>query len=166
RTTTIMIVEAIYISSLCGMELFTSPGPRTNIPPPAGGLLIGLAQLFSILTRKALLGASMVYKDVGSLFWRAMPGFEGREKPQSWNSIIFTVGTISGACTLSFVFSPFENLPSLFIPFEHAMIGGFLIVLGSRIAGGCTSGHGISGMSLLSISSVITIGTAMMAGFL
>jgi uncharacterized membrane protein YedE/YeeE len=36
--------------------------------------------------------------------------------------------------------------------------------VGSRMAGGCPSGHGISGMSLLSISSVVTIASAFGAG--
>lgn len=37
------------------------------------------------------------------------------------------------------------------------------MIFGSRLAGGCTSGHGISGMSQLSISSVISV-AAMFAG--
>jgi uncharacterized membrane protein YedE/YeeE len=31
------------------------------------------------------------------------------------------------------------------------------MVFGARIAGGCTSGHGISGMSLLSVASIISV---------
>lgn len=36
-----------------------------------------------------------------------------------------------------------------------AFIGGFLILFGARLAGGCTSGHIISGMSQLAVSSTI-----------
>lgn len=39
--------------------------------------------------------------------------------------------------------------------YRDAFIGGFLIVLGARIAGGCTSGHIISGITQLSVSSMI-----------
>jgi len=39
--------------------------------------------------------------------------------------------------------------------YRDAFIGGFLIVFGARIAGGCTSGHIISGMTQLSISGFI-----------
>jgi uncharacterized membrane protein YedE/YeeE len=39
--------------------------------------------------------------------------------------------------------------------YRDAFIGGFLIVFGARIAGGCTSGHIISGMTQLSISAFI-----------
>ena len=37
------------------------------------------------------------------------------------------------------------------------------MIFGARLAGGCTSGHGISGMSTFSISSIITV-MAMLSG--
>lgn len=39
--------------------------------------------------------------------------------------------------------------------YRDAFLGGFLIVFGARLAGGCTSGHIISGMTQLSVSSFI-----------
>lgn len=42
---------------------------------------------------------------------------------------------------------------------SEAFVGGILLFLGARIAGGCTTGHGLSGLSLLSILSLITIGS-------
>jgi len=36
-----------------------------------------------------------------------------------------------------------------------ALIGGFLILFGARLAGGCTSGHGLSGIAQLSVSSIL-----------
>lgn len=39
--------------------------------------------------------------------------------------------------------------------YRDAFIGGFLIIVGSRIAGGCTSGHIISGITQLSVSGLI-----------
>lgn len=45
----------------------------------------------------------------------------------------------------------------------QAVLGGAVMLFGSRLAGGCTSGHGISGMSLLSISSFVSV-AAMFAG--
>jgi uncharacterized membrane protein YedE/YeeE len=38
-----------------------------------------------------------------------------------------------------------------------ALIGGFLMLFGSRLGGGCTSGHGISGMPLLNMLSVVAV---------
>jgi hypothetical protein len=39
--------------------------------------------------------------------------------------------------------------------YRDAFIGGFLIVFGARVAGGCTSGHIISGITQLSVSGLI-----------
>lgn len=39
--------------------------------------------------------------------------------------------------------------------FLHAFLGGFLIIFGARMAGGCTSGHIISGGSLLIVGSLV-----------
>jgi uncharacterized membrane protein YedE/YeeE len=47
--------------------------------------------------------------------------------------------------------------------FAMAFAGGFVMLLGARIADGCTSGHGISGMAQLALGSFIAVG-AMFAG--
>jgi uncharacterized membrane protein YedE/YeeE len=44
-----------------------------------------------------------------------------------------------------------------------AFLAGFVMLLGARIAGGCTSGHGISGMAQLSVGSTVAV-AAMFAG--
>ena len=44
-----------------------------------------------------------------------------------------------------------------------AFLGGFVMVLGARIADGCTTGHGISGIAQLAISSTVAV-AAMFAG--
>jgi uncharacterized membrane protein YedE/YeeE len=38
-----------------------------------------------------------------------------------------------------------------------SFIGGLFLVLGARVAGGCTSGHGISGFGELAINSMLTV---------
>jgi hypothetical protein len=47
----------------------------------------------------------------------------------------------------------FGNRPRL--RFVHAFIGGFLLLFGSRLAGGCTSSHVISGMSQMALSGIV-----------
>lgn len=47
----------------------------------------------------------------------------------------------------------FGNRPKL--RFAHAFLGGFLLLLGSRIAGGCTSSHIINGMSQMAVSGIL-----------
>jgi uncharacterized membrane protein YedE/YeeE len=39
-----------------------------------------------------------------------------------------------------------------------AFAGGFILLLGARIADGCTSGHGLSGMAQLAVSSTLAVG--------
>ena len=53
--------------------------------------------------------------------------------------------------------------PEVNIGALRAITGGAMLIFGARLAGGCTSGHGISGMSQLSVSSFITV-TAMFGG--
>ena len=47
--------------------------------------------------------------------------------------------------------------------FAMAFAGGFIMLLGARIADGCTSGHGISGSAQLAIGSFIAV-AAMFGG--
>ena len=47
--------------------------------------------------------------------------------------------------------------------FMLAFVAGFLMLMGARIADGCTSGHGISGIAQLAIGSFLAVG-AMFAG--
>jgi uncharacterized membrane protein YedE/YeeE len=76
----------------------------------------------------------------------------------------FALGTLLGSRMLSGTaerqFGPIEVIE---IRMVRAIGGGILLTIGSRMAGGCTSGHGISGMSMLSISSFITV-AAMFSG--
>ncbi|KAI3387504.1 hypothetical protein SNEBB_003076 [Seison nebaliae] len=46
------------------------------------------------------------------------------------------------------------------------IIGGFLIVFGARAAGGCTSGHGLSGAGLLSFPSLLVVASIFGGGIL
>src|SRR5204862_6892357 len=46
-----------------------------------------------------------------------------------------------------------------------AVVGGFMMAVGSRIAGGCTSGHGISGMAQFGISSFVSVSAMFASAF-
>ena len=102
--------------------------------------------------------------------------YETASLPKNWQGLIaFALGTYCGARI------PMHLLPSLILIPTYSVLGGCgdcesdtvatgslfmggtLIILGSRIAGGCTSGHGISGMSMGAKSSFITV-AAMFAG--
>ncbi|QGI77369.1 hypothetical protein CEK25_004098 [Fusarium fujikuroi] len=119
--------------------------------------------LFSILVRRSMIGISGSYEEVGNHFWwltRDAPW------PTSRQNTLFAVGMTSGAWVLAKVLPSFvkghvvETEPLL------AGVGGFLMIVGSRLAGGCPSGHGVSGLSLMSTSSLVTMSTAFAAGSL
>ena len=48
----------------------------------------------------------------------------------------------------------------------NAFLGGVLIIFGARLAGGCTSGHIISGMTQLSVSGILFAATVFGGGML
>jgi uncharacterized membrane protein YedE/YeeE len=56
----------------------------------------------------------------------------------------------------------FGNRPQLRL--VHAFFGGFLLLIGSRIAGGCTSSHVISGMSQMAVSGMLFAAAVFAAG--
>ena len=156
QTTALVGFETLLSATATIAALATTTGPDAGIHPIVGGLLVGGAQLLSLLLRKSLIGVSTSYEEIGEWFWSAIRG----GGVQKYTSILFSLGVLSGSWLVGYV-SPHLAKPgeANVSPF-FAAAGGFFMVVGSRMAGGCTSGHGISGMSLLSTSSVITMGAA------
>jgi uncharacterized membrane protein YedE/YeeE len=72
------------------------------------------------------------------------------------------MGAVLGSCALSRAAS-LPLAPDIGISAIKATIGGVVLVFGARVGGGCTSGHGITGMSQLSIASFVTV-AAMFGG--
>lgn len=87
-----------------------------------------------------------------------------KNKP-AWNyGMLFLVGTFLGAGVSALTSRSFrvETVPSVWAErfgpsagkrMLGAFVGGILILYGARMAGGCTSGHGISGSLQLALSS-------------
>ena len=72
-----------------------------------------------------------------------------------WQVVYLWIGATLGAF-LSSYYSGVFNLQDGFHP-AFCFFGGFCMLFGSRIAGGCTSGHGISGMAELSLTSLVAV---------
>ncbi|WP_298355792.1 YeeE/YedE thiosulfate transporter family protein [Rhodoblastus sp.] len=89
--------------------------------------------------------------------------------PFSWDySMLFLVGLMAGALVSSLASGTFrlEAVPhfwrarfggSLIKRFVAAFVAGALLMFGARMAGGCTSGHGLSGTLQLALSSWIFV---------
>ncbi|KAI1142994.1 hypothetical protein F5Y05DRAFT_138774 [Hypoxylon sp. FL0543] len=169
QTSTFVIVESLFGGIIAGIVYLAAPESGGLVGPVAGGLLIASAQLLSIVTRRSLLGTSSSFEEVGDYFWWAV----GRGvRPMSYTAIALTTGMIAGALSVSLASPSTRVAPEIVIGPNKAVLGGMLLSIGSRMAGGCTSGHGISGVSLLSVSSFVTVvaifaggmGTAMIMG--
>lgn len=125
--------------------------------PLAGGLLIGLAATFLLLLNGRIAGISNI---VGGL-WSAQRG----EISWRW---LFVAGLLAGGATLWLV-HPAAFGPSPSSPTKLAL-AGLLVGMGACLGNGCTSGHGVCGLSRRSLRSLAAtlafMGTAMATVYL
>lgn len=118
----------------------------------AGGLLIGLAAALMLLALGRIAGVSgLAAKAVGL-------GGSGIAPSQAW---MFVIGLPLGALIVALVSGGIEA--SFASPFTLA-VAGLLVGIGTRLGSGCTSGHGVCGVSRLSARSIVATATFMAAG--
>lgn len=149
--------------------------PLSGLVPPAyGGLLIGTAQLATTLLTGHAIGASAVYQDLATYIDRRYIRKSGDKNRPAFltPSLIFSGGVVAAAATLSLMVPKIRGAsPASFSmpnPRNAALtvFGGAAMVFGARIAGGCTSGHGISGLAKFSLASLVTTVAMFTAGVL
>ena len=121
----------------------------------AGGLVLGLAAALFILVNGRILGISGIL--AGLL--RPMRGDAG------WR-IAFLLGLLAAPVTLSW-FAPagLVAAPRLETAYPVLLLAGLLVGFGTRMASGCTSGHGVCGLSRLSARSLVATLCFMAVGF-
>lgn len=147
--------EVLLIAAIAGIDRLglSRHGQRFWLDPVTGGMLIGVAQASSVLLLKKTLGISSAYSELAG---HVKSILKGQRLGGSFGNICFACGVIFGARLASHrIPVVVENGPS--VGSLTAILGGFCSIFGARLAGGCTSGHGISGMSTLSISSFVTV---------
>ena len=115
-----------------------------------GGALIGLAAVLLMLGLGRIFGATGILS--GLVF------FENREE-LSWRAAL-VIGMILAPML---IFGVTGALPALTIPVSPAMIviGGIIVGLGASLGSGCTSGHGVCGLSRISVRSLVAVPTFM-----
>ena len=119
-----------------------------------GGLVIGFAAALMLLGLGRIAGVS-------GLAARAT-GIADSGTPRSI-AIAFVIGLPLGASIASFIAGGVEtHFPSSVMPL---VIGGLLVGYGTRLGSGCTSGHGVCGMSRLSPRSLLATAIFMGIGF-
>jgi uncharacterized protein len=119
----------------------------------AGGLLIGAAAAMFILLNGRIAGISGI---VGGLL-----------KPAR-GDITWRVAFVAGMFLAPAVYVLFGTIPRPQIDagWTALVAAGLLVGIGTRYGSGCTSGHGVCGLSRLSPRSVVATVTFMGAGFL
>ncbi|KAK3073729.1 hypothetical protein LTR53_004426 [Teratosphaeriaceae sp. CCFEE 6253] len=163
------ILYLLLAGGVAGLLSFTSAQGFHAVSPGAGGLLIGAAQGASLLLTAGPLGVSTVYEQLSQYILIAL-GNERVGKPSlPPKSIIFASGMAAGSIALTnnglFGRSSVAGT-ELQLPFWQALVGGYVMGFGARLGGGCTSGHGLSGLSALSFSSLVTVASMFSAAIL
>lgn len=131
------------------MENFT---PITSF---IGGLLIGVSTSMLILFMGKIAGISGI---VASLLQ-----FKNKPKGHYTWRLLF----IAGLLISSTVYQAFAQLPVSEISASTStlIIAGLMVGFGSKMGSGCTSGHGVCGLSRLSLRSLIATMSFMLIGF-
>ena len=124
----------------------------TPLSAVSGGILIGLAAAFFALFNGRIAGISGI---IGGLF-----------RP-STGGTIWQLAFISGLLVAPWLFHAVAPLPVARIDAGTGtlILAGLLVGIGTRYGSGCTSGHGVCGLSRLSPRSVVATVCFMLAGF-
>ena len=125
----------------------------TPISAIIGGMIIGLAVVIFFLFNGRLVGISGIAANALS------------EKKNKFDNLLFLLGLVIGPI----VYSLFTK-QVIIITISNSLIllisAGLLVGIGTRIGGGCTSGHGISGIGRFSLRSIVATVTFMVVGIL
>jgi len=124
----------------------------TWLPALAGGVLIGLSATLLLALNGRIAGISGIASGV------LLP----RRGDAAWR-VAFLIGLVAaGALYVRWV--PGVPLPRTGFPRPLLLLGGLLVGFGTRMAGGCTSGHGVCGIGRRSPRSLAAVLVFMAAG--
>ena len=118
----------------------------------AGGVLIGLATAMFVLLNGRIAGISGV---IGGLL-----------KPMA-GDVLWRVAFVAGLIVAPLVYGLVSVVPAVQIDAGYGalILAGLLVGAGTRYGAGCTSGHGVCGLSRLSPRSLVATAVFMVAGF-
>ncbi|MDC1113045.1 YeeE/YedE thiosulfate transporter family protein [Candidatus Pelagibacter sp.] len=125
----------------------------TPVTATLGGILIGLAVVVFFLFNGRLVGISGIAANALT------------EKNNRFDNILFLLGLVIGPILYS-LFTKNEINITISNSFILLIFAGLLVGIGTRISGGCTSGHGISGCGRFSLRSIVATITFMIVGIL
>jgi uncharacterized membrane protein YedE/YeeE len=120
-----------------------------------GGIILGVASAIFILVNGRILGISgivggLLPPKVGDITWR----------------IAFLLGFLAAPVLFHAVVpTDYITAPRIDAAELTVIVAGLLVGIGTRYASGCTSGHGVCGLSRLSARSLVATASFMSAGF-
>ena len=125
----------------------------TPVAATIGGMIIGLAVVMFFLFNGRLIGISGIAANALS------------EKNNRFDNLLFLLGLVIGPILYS-LFTKNEINITISNSYILLIFAGLLVGIGTRISGGCTSGHGISGCGRFSLRSIVATITFMIVGIL
>tara|TARA_E500000178_G_scaffold219318_1_gene216457 strand:+ start:513 stop:932 length:420 start_codon:yes stop_codon:yes gene_type:complete len=125
----------------------------TPITAFTGGLIIGLAVVIFFLLNGRLVGISGIASNALS------------SKENKFDNILFLIGLIIGPIIYAFFSNQSVNI-TISNSYIVMIFAGLLVGVGTRISGGCTSGHGISGIGRFSLRSITATVSFMVVGII
>jgi uncharacterized protein len=170
----VMISPSLAVASPPEADPLDYSGPAWS--PYVVGALIGLLSMATFYFSSKALGASSAYAALAGMLGRvvapqhtkSLKYFKDKPPVIDWGFML-VVGVVVGAFLAAWQGNELANqwLPPMWaarfgddsLPkrLVVAMLGGVFMAFGARLAGGCTSGHGISGTMQLSVGSWIAV---------
>jgi uncharacterized membrane protein YedE/YeeE len=123
----------------------------TPISAFTGGVIIGLAVVVFFLLNGRLVGISGIASNALT------------ETNKRFDNLLFLIGLIIGPILYT-LFTKQQINVTISNSYILLIVAGLLVGLGTRISGGCTSGHGISGIGRFSLRSITATITFMIVG--
>lgn len=157
---------------------------ETQWSPYVVGALIGLLNIIALRISNKPISASTTYLKVSGMIRKIFQRekvqkneYYSQKKPEVDWGVMLVIGVIIGSFLSATLSGDFQITlvpemwasnfsPSFFPRFITALIGGIILGIGARWAGGCTSGHGISGASQLSIVSWVAAAAFFIGGII
>ena len=118
-----------------------------------GGIIIGFAVAIFFYFNGRLVGISGIASNALT------------EERNKLDNILFLIGLIIGPIIYT-LFNQEQINISISNSYLLLMFAGLLVGIGTRISGGCTSGHGISGIGRFSVRSIVATITFMIVGII
>ncbi len=153
---------------------------KRRLPWWLGGILMALLLLFtfSIFGGNRPLGASTYVPYFAGVLFNMDPQeyvyLQEVKNPGAWEGVMLLGALVGGFLTAVFVTKSFRFsvMPTAWKAYKNSsvlsrlawsFVAGFFLIIGARLAGGCTSGHFLSGMSQTAFSSMIFGGVVLVS---